>query len=51
VRGPPGSIVRLTWLAFSLEPHPDCNYDYVDVYDNNTMAYANSNGNASLIGR
>ena len=50
IRGAPGSIVRLTWLSFSLENHADCVFDYVDVFDNNTIAYSNNN-NLNLIGR
>ena len=37
-------------LTFSLESHADCAFDYVDVFDNNTLAYSN-NDSSSLIGR
>ncbi|CAH1775425.1 unnamed protein product [Owenia fusiformis] len=31
-----GLVIRLTFSTFSLEDHSDCNYDYVEVYDNST---------------
>ncbi|XP_078582053.1 cubilin-like isoform X2 [Branchiostoma floridae x Branchiostoma japonicum] len=42
----PGKVVRLTFHTFSLENHANCNYDYVEVYDNST-----STGTGGLIGR
>ncbi|XP_037091349.1 CUB domain-containing protein 2-like [Pollicipes pollicipes] len=50
IHRPPGEIVRLTWLSFSLEAATrtgSC-YDSVSVYDNSTAA-AGTNG--GLIGR
>ncbi|XP_066579431.1 cubilin [Amia ocellicauda] len=31
-----GHIIRLTFTSFNLEFHHNCNYDYVEVYDNGT---------------
>jgi hypothetical protein len=36
IAGAPGSILRLSWLAFSLEESAGCRYDYVAVYDNSS---------------
>ncbi|XP_029134023.2 cubilin [Labrus bergylta] len=33
----PGNIIRLTFDSFNLEYHSNCNYDYVEVYDNGTV--------------
>ncbi|KAI1888818.1 hypothetical protein AGOR_G00172670 [Albula goreensis] len=32
----PGNIIRLSFTSFNLEFHHNCNYDYVEVYDNGT---------------
>ena len=37
IQAPAGSVIRLTWLTFALESHDNCRYDYVEVYDNNTI--------------
>jgi hypothetical protein len=36
IAGAPGNILRLSWLAFSLEESAGCLYDYVAVYDNSS---------------
>uniref|UniRef100_A0A671XF34 Cubilin n=1 Tax=Sparus aurata TaxID=8175 RepID=A0A671XF34_SPAAU len=33
----PGNLVRLSFDSFNLEYHSNCNYDYVEVYDNGTV--------------
>nr|XP_033495310.1 cubilin [Epinephelus lanceolatus] len=33
----PGSLVRLSFDSFNLEYHINCNYDYLEVYDNGTV--------------
>ncbi|XP_028815099.1 cubilin [Denticeps clupeoides] len=33
----PGNIIRLSFITFNLEFHFNCNYDYVEVYDNGTV--------------
>ncbi|KAJ8389047.1 hypothetical protein AAFF_G00124440 [Aldrovandia affinis] len=33
----PGNIIRLSFTSFNLEFHQNCNYDYVEVYDNGTV--------------
>ncbi|KAI1280397.1 Cubilin [Halotydeus destructor] len=33
LRAPPGFIVSLSFASFSLEPHPRCEYDYVELTD------------------
>ena len=45
IQASPGLVVRLTFNAFSIESNPNCQYDYVELYDNYT---ASQN---SLIGR
>ena len=37
IRAPPGKVIRLQWLTFALETHPNCMFDYVQVYDNTTV--------------
>lgn len=32
----PGNLIRLSFSSFNLEYHQNCNYDYVEVYDNGT---------------
>ncbi|XP_019897556.2 cubilin [Esox lucius] len=34
----PGHLVRLSFTSFNMEYHTSCNYDYVEVYDNGTVA-------------
>ncbi|KAK3892747.1 hypothetical protein Pcinc_003437 [Petrolisthes cinctipes] len=34
---PPGYVIQLTWHSFSLEDHHNCNYDWVEVFDNSTF--------------
>ncbi|XP_063063043.1 cubilin [Engraulis encrasicolus] len=31
-----GNLIRLSFSSFNLEYHQNCNYDYVEVYDNGT---------------
>ncbi|XP_068604308.1 cubilin [Brachionichthys hirsutus] len=33
----PGNLVRLSFDSFDLEYHNNCNYDYLEVYDNGTV--------------
>uniref|UniRef100_A0A4W6DZJ2 CUB domain-containing protein n=1 Tax=Lates calcarifer TaxID=8187 RepID=A0A4W6DZJ2_LATCA len=33
----PGNLIRLSFESFNLEYHLNCNYDYVEVYDNGTV--------------
>ncbi|XP_054478628.1 cubilin [Anoplopoma fimbria] len=33
----PGNLVRLSFDSFNLEYHANCNYDYLEVYDNGTV--------------
>lgn len=34
---PFGHAVHLTWVKFDLEKHNQCAFDYVEVYENNTV--------------
>ncbi|XP_021476232.2 cubilin [Oncorhynchus mykiss] len=34
----PGNLIRLSFTSFNMEYHISCNYDYVEVYDNGTVA-------------
>ena len=36
IRVSPGLVIRLTFNTFSLEQNPNCQYDYVQVFDNST---------------
>uniref|UniRef100_A0A8C4D9G2 Cubilin n=1 Tax=Dicentrarchus labrax TaxID=13489 RepID=A0A8C4D9G2_DICLA len=33
----PGNLVRLSFDSFNLEYHDNCNFDYLEVYDNGTV--------------
>ncbi|XP_041824165.1 cubilin [Melanotaenia boesemani] len=33
----PGNLIRLSFSSFNLEYHANCNYDYLEVYDNGTV--------------
>lgn len=33
----PGNLIRLTFVSFNLEYHANCNFDYLEVYDNGTV--------------
>lgn len=33
IMAPPNKAILLHWLSFQLEGTPDCNYDYVEIYD------------------
>ncbi|MCJ8728547.1 hypothetical protein PDJAM_G00005700 [Pangasius djambal] len=33
----PGNIIRLSFTSFNLEYHTNCDFDYVEVYDNGTV--------------
>ena len=35
--GPPGHIVKLTWMSFNLEESHTCSYDYLAIFDNTTI--------------
>lgn len=43
---PFGYAIQLTWVRFSLEKRSDCGFDYVDIYENNTIT-----GKSQLIGK
>lgn len=34
---PPGYVIQLTWHSFSLESGYNCQYDWVEVFDNTTF--------------
>lgn len=34
---PPGNLLQLVFESFNLEYHANCNFDYVEVYDNGTV--------------
>lgn len=34
---PLGYAIQITWVKFSLERHSDCSFDYVELYENNTI--------------
>ncbi|CAL1576609.1 unnamed protein product [Knipowitschia caucasica] len=33
----PGNLIRLSFDSFNMEYHTDCNFDYVEIYDNGTV--------------
>lgn len=33
----PGNLIQLLFESFNLEYHTNCNFDYVEVYDNGTV--------------
>ncbi|XP_066539114.1 cubilin [Hoplias malabaricus] len=37
----PGNIIRLSFTSFNLEYHTNCDYDYVEIYDNGTAQTGN----------
>ncbi|KAI4871253.1 hypothetical protein NFI96_019773 [Prochilodus magdalenae] len=37
----PGNIIRLSFTSFNLEFHTNCNFDYVEIYDNGTAQTGN----------
>lgn len=37
INAPFGYAIQLTWVKFSLEKNGECNFDYVEVYENNTV--------------
>ncbi|XP_017555843.2 cubilin [Pygocentrus nattereri] len=37
----PGNIIRLSFISFNLEYHANCDYDYVEIYDNGTAQTGN----------
>ncbi|XP_017269603.1 cubilin [Kryptolebias marmoratus] len=41
---PVGNLIRLSFDSFNLEYHVNCNYDYVEVYDNGTVGTGNKLG-------
>lgn len=43
---PFGHAIQLTWVKFDLERHSECAFDYVEVYENNTIT-----GKAQRIGK
>ncbi|XP_015810319.3 cubilin [Nothobranchius furzeri] len=40
----PGNLIRLSFDSFNLEYHTNCNYDYLEVYDNGTVQTGNKIG-------
>uniref|UniRef100_A0AAX7U3F9 Cubilin n=1 Tax=Astatotilapia calliptera TaxID=8154 RepID=A0AAX7U3F9_ASTCA len=40
----PGNLIRLTFESFNLEYHANCNFDYLEVYDNGTVQTGNKIG-------
>ncbi|XP_076027535.1 cubilin [Genypterus blacodes] len=40
----PGDLIRLTFDSFNLEFHTNCNFDYVEIYDNGTLQTGTSMG-------
>ncbi|XP_069007315.1 cubilin [Embiotoca jacksoni] len=40
----PGYLIRLSFDSFNLEYHINCNYDYLEVYDNGTVQTGNKVG-------
>ncbi|XP_028288640.1 cubilin [Parambassis ranga] len=40
----PGNLIRLTFDSFNMEYHSNCNFDYVEVYDNGTVETGNKIG-------
>ncbi|KAM6953504.1 cubilin [Aplochiton taeniatus] len=40
----PGHLVRLSFNSFNMEYHVNCNFDYVEVYDNGTVETGNKIG-------
>uniref|UniRef100_A0A3Q4HHJ3 Cubilin (intrinsic factor-cobalamin receptor) n=1 Tax=Neolamprologus brichardi TaxID=32507 RepID=A0A3Q4HHJ3_NEOBR len=40
----PGHLIRLTFESFNLEYHANCNFDYLEVYDNGTVQTGNMIG-------
>ena len=45
IRGDIGTIIRMTWLSFSLESSQSCAFDHVEIFDDSSA------NNASSIGR
>ncbi|MPC09286.1 Cubilin [Portunus trituberculatus] len=35
---PPNYVIQITWQSFSLEHHTDCQYDYIEIFDNSSIA-------------
>ncbi|XP_068206241.1 LOW QUALITY PROTEIN: cubilin-like, partial [Palaemon carinicauda] len=35
---PPGFVIQISWQTFSLESHYNCDYDYVEIFDNSSIA-------------
>ncbi|KAG7279659.1 hypothetical protein CRUP_025762 [Coryphaenoides rupestris] len=46
----PGNLIRLTFDSFNLEYHNNCNFDYVEVYDNGTVQTGTKLGSLSTEG-
>ncbi|CAG5895667.1 unnamed protein product [Menidia menidia] len=40
----PGHLIRLSFDSFNLEYHANCNFDYVEIYDNGTVQTGNKIG-------
>lgn len=34
---PPGYVIRITWQSFSLEDHHNCEFDYMEIFDNSSV--------------
>ena len=44
IRSDIGTILRLSWLTFALEPHGSCEYDYVEIFDDDGTTNGTSIG-------
>lgn len=38
IEAPPGYVIQLAWQMFVLESHENCQFDYVEIFDNSTTA-------------
>ena len=45
IRSDIGTILRLSWLTFAVEEHGSCEYDYVEIFDDDGTT------NGTAIGR
>ena len=44
IRSEVDTILRLTWLAFALENHGTCGFDYVEIFDDDGVTNGTSMG-------
>ncbi|KAF2368216.1 EGF-like domain, partial [Trinorchestia longiramus] len=42
IEAPPGHVVQITWQMFALESHANCAYDYVEIFDNSSIAMSDA---------